>query len=90
MDLDDMDKHKHGIGIFEAKTHFSDLVGRVERGETIVITRHGAPVARIVPYDEDLDREEASKALREIVATSKGRSLGGVTLREVIEEGRRF
>ena len=85
-----MDKHTRGIGIFEAKTHFSDLVGRVERGETIVITRHGEPVARLVPYDDGVDREESGRALREIVATSKGRSLEGVTLREVIEEGRRF
>jgi len=37
------------VGLFEAKTHLSELVTRAEAGETITITRHGRPVARIVP-----------------------------------------
>lgn len=37
------------VGAFEAKTHLSALLERVERGEEIVITRHGRPVARLVP-----------------------------------------
>ncbi len=85
-----MNTPARGIGIFEAKTHLSELVDRAEHGETIVITRHGEPVARLVPYNAGSEREEAGRALREIVAMSKGRSLQGVTLREVIEEGRRF
>jgi len=36
------------VGAFEAKTKFSELLDRVERGEEIVITRHGKPVARLV------------------------------------------
>jgi len=39
------------VGIFEAKTHFSALIGEAERGETIVVTRNGKPVARIVPAE---------------------------------------
>lgn len=78
------------VGIFEAKTHFSDLVARAEKGESIVITRHGEPVARLVPYEDEVDRAAASRALREILETGKGRSLGGMSLRDVIEEGRRF
>jgi prevent-host-death family protein len=38
------------VGIHEAKTHFSKLVARVERGEEIVVRRGGKPVAMIVPY----------------------------------------
>ncbi|MBI4275380.1 MAG: type II toxin-antitoxin system prevent-host-death family antitoxin [Rhizobiales bacterium] len=38
---------KH-VGIFEAKTHLSSLVDEVEKGQEIVITRHGKPVARLV------------------------------------------
>lgn len=38
------------IGLFEAKTHLSELVSRVERGEEVVITRHNRPVAKIVPF----------------------------------------
>jgi prevent-host-death family protein len=37
------------IGAFEAKTKLSELLDRVERGEEIVITRHGKPAARLVP-----------------------------------------
>lgn len=39
----------HAINIYEAKTHFSRLVDRVEQGEEIVIARHGRPVAKLVP-----------------------------------------
>lgn len=37
------------IGLFEAKTHLSELVARAEQGEEVIITRHNKPVARIVP-----------------------------------------
>jgi prevent-host-death family protein len=37
----------------EAKTHLSSLLDEVERGETIVITRHGKPIARLVPDADD-------------------------------------
>ena len=40
------------IGIREAKAHLSELIERVERGETLTLTRHGRPVARIVPVAE--------------------------------------
>lgn len=39
----------HSIGAFEAKTHLSALLDRVERGEELTITRRGVPVARLVP-----------------------------------------
>ncbi|MCC6195310.1 MAG: type II toxin-antitoxin system prevent-host-death family antitoxin [Burkholderiales bacterium] len=37
------------VGVYEAKTHLPELLARVERGERIVITRHGKPVAELVP-----------------------------------------
>ncbi len=37
------------IGAFEAKTHLGELLDRVERGESVTITRHGKPVAQLVP-----------------------------------------
>ena len=37
------------IGLFDAKTHLSELVARAERGEEVIITRHNKPVAKIVP-----------------------------------------
>jgi prevent-host-death family protein len=49
----------------EAKTHLPSLLDAVERGETIIITRHGKPVARIVP-ETDHRRAELDRVLAEI------------------------
>ncbi len=54
------------VGAFEAKTKFSELLDRVERGEEIVVTRHGKTVARIVP--EGLPDAEAQRKAREAKA----------------------
>ena len=40
------------VGSYEAKTHLPALLGRVAKGETITITKHGKPVAKLVPYTE--------------------------------------
>ena len=48
------------VGLFEAKTHLSDLVARAAAGETIIITKHGRPVARLVPPT----RQSSSAQLR--------------------------
>lgn len=86
------------IGAFEAKTKFSELLDRVERGEEIVVTRHGKPVARLVP-DEPPDADAARKAkateaLARIVALREHLRARGVsfTLDEILsarDEGRR-
>jgi prevent-host-death family protein len=74
---------------YEAKTHLSQLLKRVEHGESITITRHGVPVAKLVPVEEskNLDVAKTIAALREF---RKGHSLGGITIRDLIEEGRRY
>ncbi|HKE26428.1 MAG TPA: type II toxin-antitoxin system prevent-host-death family antitoxin [Bryobacteraceae bacterium] len=41
------------IGAFEAKNKLAALLDQVEKGEEIVITRHGRPVARLVPHTAD-------------------------------------
>jgi len=50
------------IGAFEAKNTLGSLLDRVERGEEIVITRHGRPVARLVPNSGGVNREQAKAA----------------------------
>ena len=78
------------IGLFEAKTHLSELVARAERGEEVVITRHNKPVARLVPMghapDADLQRQRA--ALDGLQAFEPVELLG-VTLADLIGAGRR-
>jgi prevent-host-death family protein len=52
------------IGAFEAKNKLSALLDRVEQGEEIVITRHGRPVAKLVPSGGAIDRSQAEAALQ--------------------------
>ena len=76
------------VGAYEAKTHLSELLDDVARGETITITKHGVPVARIVPI-ADTHRMTVDEAVTSLREHRKGVTLGGVTLRELRDEGRR-
>ena len=74
----------------EAKTHLPQLLDDVERGETLIIKRHGRRIARIVP-DVDRRQEEIDKALAGIQELRK--RTGRITLKELLsarDEGRRF
>jgi prevent-host-death family protein len=59
------------IGAFEAKNRLSALLDRVELGEVIVITRHGKPVAKLVPETGGLDSSQAIAASERIRARAK-------------------
>ena len=74
--------------MYEAKTHLSRLLDQVEQGETITITRHGVPVARMVPAKER-SAEDVEATVRRIRQFRKGTKLGGIPLRDLIDEGRR-
>ena len=76
------------VGAFEAKTHLPQLLERVSRGERITITRHGRPVAMLVP--PPAEKADVEETVRRLLEFGKGRSLGGLTIREMAEEGRRF
>lgn len=77
------------IGAFEAKTHFSALLERVARGESITITRHGAPVARLVPVVAAPDRAKRAAAIERLKAMSQRYTLDGISIKELRDEGRR-
>jgi prevent-host-death family protein len=76
------------IGAFEAKTHLSHILDQVERGETITITRHGKPVARLIPIAGS-SRDERRRAIAELKKLRRGQTLGGLSVRKLIDEGRR-
>lgn len=79
------------VGSFEAKTHLPQLLERVSRGEEFTITRHGKPIARLVPASDVKTQRDVRQVLEELEAFSKGNTLGeGVTIRDLIEDGRRF
>jgi len=78
------------VGAFEAKTHLGELLERVAQGERITITKRGTPIATLVPPESAprYDRGEVIAALKQF---GVGRKLSeGVTVRDLIEEGRRF
>jgi prevent-host-death family protein len=79
----------NSVGAFEAKTHLSTLLERVAKGETIQITKKGQPVALLVPPGTG-GRADLRKVADEIREIRKGNRLGRVTLRKLINEGRRF
>jgi prevent-host-death family protein len=79
------------IGAFEAKNKLSALLDEIERGEEVVITRHGKPVARLVPPKAGIDRNQAREAIRRIRERAEKARLG-ITLEEALawrDEGRR-
>ena len=78
------------IGAFDAKTHLSELLDRVAKGERITITRHGVPAAMLVPVGEagqKLTHEEIVEGMRALRKRVKRDTVG---VRQMINEGRRF
>lgn len=79
------------VGSFEAKTHLPQLLERVARGEEFTITKHGKPIARLVSAAGTKPKADVRKVIEELKAFSQGNTLGeGLTIRELIEDGRRF
>jgi len=77
------------VGAYEAKTHLSELLEKVEAGEEITITKHGAPVAKLVPVKKEASPEERIAAIERIQRLARGLSLGGLKIQDLIKEGRR-
>ena len=75
------------VGSYEAKTHLASLLDRVAGGEQITITRHGVPVARLVPVGtrSKANVRAAIQAIREL---RMGNRLGGLKVRDMIADGR--
>lgn len=77
------------IGLFEAKTHLSELVARAERGEEVVITRHNRPVAKLVPIGpSEPDARARRTAVEALLNAAKGRRLE-MDWRALRDDGRR-
>ena len=74
------------VGAYEAKTHLPALLDRVEKGETITITKHGREVATLSPWRHGGTPVDVVDGL---IAARKGIRLKGVSVRELIDDGRR-
>ena len=78
----------HTVGAYEAKTHLSKLLERVAKGERIAIEKHGVPVATLEPASPS-KREPIDTVIAELKRFRAGHRLGNLSIREMIEEGRR-
>jgi prevent-host-death family protein len=75
------------VGADEAQTHLAELLDAAEKGETIIVTRRGKPIAKIAPYRlPSLPIEAIVQEFARLRSTVKP----GESLRDLIEEGRRF
>jgi len=79
----------HTVGVFEAKNRLTALLDEVEGGGEVLITRRGKPIARLVRAEPGFDRAKARLAADGLRAASKGQTLGGLSLKALISEGRR-
>lgn len=78
------------VGSYQAKTHLPRLLKRVAGGESIIITRHGEEVARLVPPPHKLRKKTTfAQAVERWRKTRKGLTLGGLKVHDLINEGRR-
>jgi prevent-host-death family protein len=75
------------VGAYEAKTHLPRLLDQVAAtGKSYVITKHGVPVARLVPVRTGAARTD--EVIAKLRAARTGVRRGPLTVREMIEEGR--
>ena len=77
------------IGAFEAKTHLPQLLQRVQAGERFVITRHNLPVAELIPFRSS-NTAKVRSAIDDLKAFQETHSLDGLSVRQLMEESRRY
>jgi prevent-host-death family protein len=75
------------VGAYEAKTHLPRLLEEVERGGTVIITKHGRAVARLVPVDRR--SSNPAEVIDEIRVARVGVRRGRTSVRRMIDDGRR-
>lgn len=76
------------VSAYEAKTHLAQLLQRVAKGEKITITKHGVPVAVLHPAHA-VKRQPVREVIEQLKKFRTQQRLDGLSIREMIEEGRR-
>jgi prevent-host-death family protein len=76
------------VGADEAKSHLSQLIEEVTQGQRVAITRNGMPVALLVPVPST-QKPDVREVIRQLRELRHGITLGSLSVREMIEEGRR-
>jgi prevent-host-death family protein len=81
------------VGAYEAKTHLPKLLEQVAMGEAITITKHGVPIALLTPVpakSSSDNKQELASVIADLRALKHETSLSSLSVKELIEEGRRF
>jgi prevent-host-death family protein len=76
------------VGAYEAKTHLTQLLERVAKGEKITITKHGVPVATLQPANSS-KKTPVREVIEQLKRFRSDHRLNGLSIRKMIEEGRR-
>ena len=76
------------VGTLEAKTRLASLLDLVAKGEQVTITKHGTPVARLVPVSSG-GSERAREAIARLKTFHKDQTLDSLKGKDLISEGRR-
>ncbi len=76
------------VGAYEAKTHLPALLERVSKGESITITKHGVPIALLIPTGKS-PTKPISEVIEKMRAFRRGKKLGKTSIKKLITEGRR-
>jgi prevent-host-death family protein len=76
------------LGAYEAKTHLSRILDEVEQGESFTISKHGRPVAVLMPLAAPTSPARTAEVIARLRRYRQGRTLGDVTVRELIDDGR--
>ena len=77
------------VGAFEAEKNLSRLLKRVQEGEQFVITKHNRPVAELIPF-RPRDAGRIRDAINSLKAFQETHGLAGLSVRRMIEEGRKY
>ncbi len=76
------------VGSYEAKTHLPKLLEKAAKGERITITKHGVPLVVLTPAAPER-KKPVSRTIEDLRKFRKNHTLGAVSLRKLIAEGRR-
>lgn len=79
------------IGVYDLKNHLSAVLDEVVEGREVTVTKHGQPIARIAPIVQTTrERRRAASARIDELAREVGPLPPGMTIRELIDEGRKY
>ena len=76
------------VSAFTAKTHLSGLLKEVQKGNLYIVTLRGKPIAKIMPYTDDLKEDSIEEALQNL-NTIRQKIKGKVDIHSMINEGRK-